>query len=89
MPISTKMDNEIDILRHKLKVESEVEVFEGKMKLLREELEALDKKMWKFKIKKFERDSRNYKSDKFYNWTFESRKRNKKVSWKPQMEKIQ
>lgn len=69
---------EITDLESKLQNDNESE-FENKMKKIKEEIDALERNMKEFKIRKYKRDTKDYANEAVYN--FKPRPFAKKVTW--------
>lgn len=72
--------SDIDTLLDNLKSQAELEPFEEKLRQLQIDLDNFKKNMKETKLRKFERDRKDYKNARVYNWTYE-RKNRKRVTW--------
>lgn len=79
--LSTIAENEkeIESIKAKLQNDTDAEVFSSKMLKIQEEVDALDKALREFKLRKFRRDKRAYTQDRVY--SFSVRSKGKRVSW--------
>lgn len=73
-------NNEIDTLLNNLQEQTAPDLFEEKLNQIKSDLKNFEKKMKENKLRKFERDRKDYKNARLYNWTFE-KKSKKRVTW--------
>lgn len=79
MEIVAENNKEIETVRSKLQNEMDLNSFPNKFKKIQEEVDALDKAMHDFKIRKFRRNKRDYTNDRVYKFPIQAK--SKRVSW--------
>lgn len=80
MIIISSNDKKLYDLKLKLQSEVDVDTFPNKLRKIKK-VDALEKNMKEFKIRKFCRDTRDYNTNNVYNFSSIPRAKSKKVIW--------
>lgn len=73
-------NTEIDTLQDTLRAKYQPNDFDEKLKQLEMEVNNFEKKTRETKLRKFERDKRDFNNSRVYNWTFTDKVK-KRVTW--------